>query len=183
MTYRYLCRFSLACRWLQLVLLFLFYTMHLSNQTPKSANDLSAVNVPFSSLRSPHYEPSPRTSLDLQCPPCERIHCAPRRAAHLKCKGGLVRGVCNCCPVCARTEGETCGGQWNYLGRCDEGLACEPHSNHVINDWVDLRPAYDHRGHQRHSEYGNRYSSERQTESSSSEGICRKGTSLILKLK
>uniref|UniRef100_A0A3Q3KJ56 Uncharacterized protein n=1 Tax=Mastacembelus armatus TaxID=205130 RepID=A0A3Q3KJ56_9TELE len=60
----------------------------------------------------------------LHCPPCERVHCSSRRALTLQCKGGVTTGVCGCCPVCARTEGETCGGTWDYLGKCDEGLVC-----------------------------------------------------------
>ncbi|XP_060891628.1 IGFBP domain-containing protein [Labrus mixtus] len=60
----------------------------------------------------------------LHCPPCERIHCSSRRALKLQCKGGVTTGVCGCCPVCARAEGEACGGTWDYLGKCDEGLVC-----------------------------------------------------------
>uniref|UniRef100_A0A8C2ZCD0 IGFBP N-terminal domain-containing protein n=1 Tax=Cyclopterus lumpus TaxID=8103 RepID=A0A8C2ZCD0_CYCLU len=60
----------------------------------------------------------------LHCPPCERIHCSTRRALKLQCKGGVTTGVCGCCPVCARAEGENCGGTWDYLGKCDEGLVC-----------------------------------------------------------
>ncbi|GLD58862.1 insulin-like growth factor-binding protein 4 [Lates japonicus] len=60
----------------------------------------------------------------LHCPPCERIHCSSQRTLKLQCKGGVTTGVCGCCPVCARTEGETCGGTWDYLGKCDEGLVC-----------------------------------------------------------
>jgi len=64
-------------------------------------------------------------ALGLQCPPCERVHCSPRRPSRLRCRGGVVRGVCNCCPVCAKLEGDPCGGQWNYLGTCDVGLYCD----------------------------------------------------------
>lgn len=60
----------------------------------------------------------------LHCPPCERIHCSTRRALKLQCKGGITMGVCGCCPVCAKVEGETCGGTWDYLGKCDKGLVC-----------------------------------------------------------
>lgn len=60
----------------------------------------------------------------LHCPPCERIHCSTRRALKLQCKGGVTTGVCGCCPVCARVEGEACGGAWDYLGKCDKGLVC-----------------------------------------------------------
>ncbi|XP_032379051.1 cysteine-rich motor neuron 1 protein [Etheostoma spectabile] len=60
----------------------------------------------------------------LHCPPCEQIHCSSRRALKLQCKGGVTTGVCGCCRVCARAEGETCGGTWDYLGKCDKGLVC-----------------------------------------------------------
>jgi len=60
----------------------------------------------------------------LHCPPCERIHCTPRRALRLQCRGGVTTGICGCCPVCARTAGESCGGRWDYLGKCDAGLLC-----------------------------------------------------------
>ncbi|KAL0968682.1 hypothetical protein UPYG_G00270140 [Umbra pygmaea] len=66
----------------------------------------------------------PQTLHALHCPPCERIHCTPRRALMRHCKGGLATGVCGCCPACARTVGESCGGAWDYLGKCDEGLVC-----------------------------------------------------------
>lgn len=68
--------------------------------------------------------PAAQQLQNLHCPPCERIHCSTRRALKLQCKGGVTTGVCGCCPVCARTEGETCGGAWDYLGKCDEGLVC-----------------------------------------------------------
>ncbi|XP_061577590.1 IGFBP domain-containing protein [Cololabis saira] len=61
----------------------------------------------------------------LHCPPCSRIHCSPRRAPRLRCRGGVTTGVCGCCPACARTEGEACGGAWDHLGKCDDGLVCE----------------------------------------------------------
>jgi len=64
-------------------------------------------------------------ALRLQCPPCERVHCSPRRPSRLRCRGGVVRGVCNCCPVCAKLDGDPCGGRWNYLGTCDVGLYCD----------------------------------------------------------
>ena len=62
----------------------------------------------------------------MKCPSCEKIHCNPRKASKLTCKGGATTGVCGCCPVCARVEGERCGGYFNYLGKCDKGLYCEP---------------------------------------------------------
>ncbi|XP_041965922.1 IGFBP domain-containing protein [Alosa sapidissima] len=60
----------------------------------------------------------------LHCPPCERIHCSPLRTLQLTCKGGVTTGVCGCCPTCARQADESCGGSWDYLGKCDQGLVC-----------------------------------------------------------
>ncbi|XP_061193985.1 uncharacterized protein LOC133202224 [Saccostrea echinata] len=61
----------------------------------------------------------------LQCPACERIHCSPRKPSQLTCKGGTSTGICGCCPTCAKVMGERCGGDFNYLGKCDRGLYCQ----------------------------------------------------------
>ncbi|KFM61586.1 Cysteine-rich motor neuron 1 protein, partial [Stegodyphus mimosarum] len=62
------------------------------------------------------------SELPLHCPPCEQVHCDN----YVRCKGGFSFDVCNCCKVCAKLEGEQCGGHHNYLGRCDKGLTCQP---------------------------------------------------------
>ncbi|XP_067127536.1 uncharacterized protein [Centruroides vittatus] len=73
----------------------------------------------------------------LHCPPCRKLHCWPK-LHRLKCKGGITLGVCNCCPVCAKVAGESCGGQWNYLGKCDRSLYCQPQKatlySYVVED-------------------------------------------------
>lgn len=61
----------------------------------------------------------------LQCPACDRIHCDPRMPSQLTCQGGVTTGVCGCCPICAKVKGERCGGDFNYLGKCDSGLFCQ----------------------------------------------------------
>ncbi|XP_077992373.1 insulin-like growth factor-binding protein 7 [Glandiceps talaboti] len=40
------------------------------------------------------------------------------------CQAGVVKDFCDCCDVCARTEGEECGGENLELGRCVDGLVC-----------------------------------------------------------
>jgi hypothetical protein len=35
-----------------------------------------------------------------------------------------VRDSCGCCDVCARSEGETCGGLFYNHGKCGNGLNC-----------------------------------------------------------
>lgn len=62
---------------------------------------------------------------DMICPPCDQLFCTVRKASKLKCKGGVTTDICGCCPVCAKQLGEPCGGEWNYLGKCDEGLMCQ----------------------------------------------------------
>ncbi|KAK2816638.1 hypothetical protein Q7C36_022909 [Tachysurus vachellii] len=56
----------------------------------------------------------------LSCIPCSMRMCP----SDLRCPGGKVRETCDCCLKCAMVEGETCGGLYNYLGICDEGLEC-----------------------------------------------------------
>ncbi|KAF8794867.1 Cysteine-rich motor neuron 1 protein like [Argiope bruennichi] len=73
------------------------------------------------------------THLPLHCPPCEQIHCFKNKRRRLHCKGGWTLGICGCCKVCAKVEGEECGGQHKYLGKCDEGLVCEPQEPRVIS--------------------------------------------------
>ena len=55
----------------------------------------------------------------LSCPPCEEMTCS-----QATCRGGKVLDICGCCMICAKVEGEACGGQWRNQGRCDTHLAC-----------------------------------------------------------
>ncbi|KAK3096485.1 hypothetical protein FSP39_000609 [Pinctada imbricata] len=61
----------------------------------------------------------------IHCPSCEKIHCRIKKLSKLRCKGGTTRGICGCCPTCAKVEGERCGGDFAYLGKCDVGLYCK----------------------------------------------------------
>ncbi|XP_070542671.1 cysteine-rich motor neuron 1 protein-like [Ptychodera flava] len=74
----------------------------------------------------------------LQCPPCERIHCKPKKASRLqhKCPGSVTTGLCGCCPACAKQIGERCGGKWEAQGKCDRGLVCDKPEN------PDIEPGY-----------------------------------------
>ncbi|KTG45034.1 hypothetical protein cypCar_00041770 [Cyprinus carpio] len=76
----------------------------------------------------------------LHCPPCERIHCSPRQALKLQCQGGIATGICGCCPACAKLAGESCGGTWDYLGKCDEGLVC------IYPEETDGKPEAERKG-------------------------------------
>ncbi|CAK9300803.1 unnamed protein product [Gordionus sp. m RMFG-2023] len=40
------------------------------------------------------------------------------------CEGGLVTDACGCCKVCAKVEGEICGGPYMLRGKCGKGLMC-----------------------------------------------------------
>ncbi|XP_026667438.1 cysteine-rich motor neuron 1 protein-like isoform X2 [Ceratina calcarata] len=40
------------------------------------------------------------------------------------CPGGLTWDPCRCCRVCARVEGEPCGGLFGFSGSCADGLQC-----------------------------------------------------------
>ncbi|KAI4897411.1 hypothetical protein NFI96_024485, partial [Prochilodus magdalenae] len=60
------------------------------------------------------------SSWGLRCLPCDVTTCPEK----LKCRGGKVLDPCQCCYVCAKQKGETCGGAWNLSGTCDKGLEC-----------------------------------------------------------
>ena len=42
--------------------------------------------------------------------------------------GQLAKDVCECCDVCAKAEGEECGGVWSLSGTCADYLFCEENS-------------------------------------------------------
>ena len=55
-----------------------------------------------------------------ECRPCALVTCKKNRT----CAGGRLRDACNCCDVCAKTEGQECGGKTYIYGRCNRGLTC-----------------------------------------------------------
>ena len=56
----------------------------------------------------------------LSCPrTCDKTACIQPT-----CAGGVVTEMCGCCQVCAKVEGEKCGGPWDAYGNCDTGLKC-----------------------------------------------------------
>ncbi|CAH1257331.1 FCGBP [Branchiostoma lanceolatum] len=57
----------------------------------------------------------------LSCSPCEDHECSKPPP----CKGDIVKDACGCCDVCAKVEGERCGGPWKISGVCSSGLFCD----------------------------------------------------------
>jgi len=56
----------------------------------------------------------------LSCLPCDRNTCTTPT-----CPGGqTVTDQCGCCKVCAKLDGEVCGGPWKTSGECASGLEC-----------------------------------------------------------
>ena len=66
----------------------------------------------------------------LLCNVCERSACQTPTG----CPGGLTLDHCSCCPVCAKSAGEACGGMHGLKGKCDTGLICviDPDSDSPI---------------------------------------------------
>lgn len=56
------------------------------------------------------------------CGPCEPAACPPLPPRG--CQLGETRDACGCCPVCARGEGEPCGGGGAGRGHCAPGMEC-----------------------------------------------------------
>ena len=59
------------------------------------------------------------SALSCFCDP-ERICQTPTCCA----SGYLFEDVCRCCFVCAKPEGEACGGLWGMAGFCAKGMRC-----------------------------------------------------------
>ncbi|XP_025085513.1 insulin-like growth factor-binding protein 5 [Pomacea canaliculata] len=55
------------------------------------------------------------------CPDCDQSNCPG--TSPVGCELVLEPGVCACCQVCARLEGQSCG---LTSGRCGQKLACRP---------------------------------------------------------
>jgi len=68
----------------------------------------------------------------LSCQPCHEHMCSATTA----CKGGFVKDVCGCCDVCAKLEGEECGGEWDMHGKCSRGLRCVQSSERPFGSGV-----------------------------------------------
>lgn len=56
------------------------------------------------------------------CPDCKDMRC-PGRVK--KCSFGILRDSCNCCNICARGEGEVCGGKFYIHGKCAHNGHCD----------------------------------------------------------
>ncbi|XP_076366867.1 venom protein 302-like [Tachypleus tridentatus] len=57
----------------------------------------------------------------LSCFECDKSACINYTK---NCPVGFTVDVCGCCEVCAKAEGETCGGEWNKEGSCGRRLSC-----------------------------------------------------------
>ncbi|XP_067133223.1 single insulin-like growth factor-binding domain protein-2 [Centruroides vittatus] len=65
------------------------------------------------------------------CDFCYNIECQPPPE---DCSFGTVLDGCGCCQVCAKGEGESCGGAWDVEGICAEGLICMGRSRVIRGD-------------------------------------------------
>lgn len=68
------------------------------------------------------------------CPPCAERSCERPK----NCQGGVVKDACDCCQVCAKVEGELCGGKWMIEGQCDGKLRCVPRDRHHRIPWPNI---------------------------------------------
>lgn len=56
----------------------------------------------------------------LTCESCQLTSCP----VLTECKAGMVMDVCNCCAICAQSEGEKCGGKYELNGKCGLEFYC-----------------------------------------------------------
>ena len=73
-----------------------------------------AVLLALFSTKSPEVEA-------LSCLPCGTTPCEAPACCD---SGAYTKDVCGCCNVCAKSEGEACGGPWNTSGRCKNEHSC-----------------------------------------------------------
>ena len=68
------------------------------------------------------------------CPLCNVGNCVDEEAVQKSCPDStLVADPCGCCKVCGRMFGETCGGAYEYLGKCEYHLVCTAKSSEYFN--------------------------------------------------
>ncbi|XP_039261063.1 venom protein 302-like [Styela clava] len=79
---------------------------------------------------------------------CNASSC--RRCKQKKCKkltecmGSIIKDNCRCCDVCAKQEGELCGGLWNLQGACDSHMKCHKEKPETITtEDGKIMPLYD----------------------------------------
>merc|ERR1711875_146317 len=71
----------------------------------------------------------------LSCPiPCHLRECPNEPAAHHCQSGQLAKDLCGCCDVCAKAEGEECGGPFGSSGTCANYLDCEKRLEDDFNE-------------------------------------------------
>ena len=74
-------------------------------------------------------------SSTLRCRPCDQATCQTPTCCD---SGYLTKDVCRCCLVCAKAEGEACGGNWGTAGTCARGMRCLTKCEGVgCNQWTD----------------------------------------------
>ncbi|KAI8485102.1 hypothetical protein Bbelb_372080 [Branchiostoma belcheri] len=66
----------------------------------------------------------------LSCLQCGTFTCPPVP----RCAGDVTKDACDCCDVCAKIEGQSCGGPWDTSGTCSSGLTCVVDPNDPLGD-------------------------------------------------
>ena len=68
------------------------------------------------------------------CPLCNVENCVDEEVVQKSCPDStLVADPCGCCKVCGRKFGETCGGAYEYLGKCEYHLVCTAKSSEYFS--------------------------------------------------
>lgn len=68
------------------------------------------------------------------CPLCNVEKCENVTVVQESCPDvQLVNDRCGCCKECGRVFGESCGGAYGYLGKCEYKLVCTANSSQFLN--------------------------------------------------
>nr|AGV98853.1 androcin [Androctonus bicolor]AGV98854.1 androcin [Androctonus bicolor] len=68
---------------------------------------------------------------------CDKSKCPQINASD--CPAGITLDACRCCDVCAKAEGEECGGPYNMRGKCGIGLNCQKPNTNDYAEWLRLQ--------------------------------------------
>merc|ERR1719167_1776480 len=70
---------------------------------------------------------------------CRYWSAGPCKEEPLCCKSGyFTTHYCGPCRVCAKAEGDVCGGDYNLGGSCAHGLECKEQKKKTDKGWITL---------------------------------------------
>ena len=74
---------------------------------------------------------------------CQCASCPPPLTTSECVSGEVTKDECHCCDVCAKAEGEECGGPWGFAGTCASYLFCDVDLESATTPYYDYYEYYN----------------------------------------